>query len=329
MIVAIGALVLALAFASPAAGVVVFGYGLVGRHIIDRRRERIALVRLRVQALDRLAGIAADLRAGSAIPLFFLPDRDLDRFARAARRLSDRTGAPLADLLERLESHQRALSRVDDSAHAQAAGTRLTALLLIALPPAALGLGHAVGVNAIGILLHTTLGLACTAIAVALQLTGLMWTEKLARARSPQPHAELAVAADLMSAALRAGVPVSSAVLTVGEALEGPLAPRLTQIGRELAAGVPPRLAWERLADIDAARRITNAARRSAESGAAMSGALTRCADDLRADAAHDRQARLQRASVLLVLPLGLCFLPAFLLAGLVPVIFAVLSEIL
>ena len=36
-----------------------------------------------------------------------------------------------------------------------------------------------------------------------------------------------------------------------------------------------------------------------------------------------------QRAGVLLVLPLGLCFLPAFVLAGIVPVIVAVLGDVL
>jgi len=42
---------------------------------------------------------------------------------------------------------------------------------------------------------------------------------------------------------------------------------------------------------------------------------------------AADAAAR--RAGVLIVLPLGLCFLPAFVLAGLVPVIVAVLGDVL
>jgi len=329
MIVLIGVLALALAFVSPAVGIVTFGYGIVARQLVDRRRQRVLMARRSAETLDRLAAAAADLRAGSAPPLFALPERELDRFARAARRLSDRTGASLAALLERLEVHQRALSRLDATAHAQAAGARLTAVLLIALPPLALALGHAIGADALGVLLQTQTGLACTAIAVALQLTGLAWTDRLSRSRNDPLHTELAVACDLMAAALRAGSPVSSAVLAAGDVLEGPLSAALTQIGRELAAGVPPKQAWQRLCGLDAARRVINAARRTSESGAAMSGALSRCADDLRADAAHERHARLQQASVLLVLPLGLCFLPAFLLAGLVPVVLAVISEVL
>jgi Flp pilus assembly protein TadB len=218
---------------------------------------------------------------------------------------------------------------LDAHAHAQAAGARLTALILIALPPLALGLGHSIGADALGVLLQSRIGFVCTVLAVTLQLAGLAWTDRLSRSRTDALHAELAVASDLMAAALRAGSPVPTAVLHVGEVLDGPLSASLAQIGRELAAGVSPRQAWQRIGRLDTARRIINAAQRTAESGAAMSGALTRCADDLRVDAAHERQARVQRASVLLMLPLGLCFLPAFLLAGLVPVVLAVVSEVL
>lgn len=329
MIVLIGFLAVALMFVSPAIGIIFLGYGIVARQLILRRRERALAARRVVTTLDLLASAAADLRAGSAPPLMALPVRDVDRFAHAARRLSDRTGAALADLLERLEIHQRALSRLDADAHAQAAGARLTALILVALPPLALVLGHSIGADALGVLLRTRTGLVCTSIAVTLQLAGLAWTERLSRSRTDPLHAELAVASDLMAAALRAGSPVPSAVLHVGEVLDGPLSASLTQIGRELAVGVSPKQAWQRIGHLDAARRLTNAAQRTAESGAAMSGALTRCADDLRVDAAHERQARVQRASVLLMLPLGLCFLPAFLLAGLVPVVLAVISEVL
>lgn len=329
MIVLLAIIAAALAFVSPAIGIIVFGYGVVARQLFVRRCERALAARHTVETLDRLASAAADLRAGSAPPLIALPVRDVNRFARAARRLSDRTGAPLADLWERLEAHQRALSRLDTSAHAHAAGARLTALILVALPPLALGLGHSIGADALGVLFQTQIGIVCTAIAVALQLAGLAWTDRLSRSRTDPLHTELAVASDLMAAALRAGSPVPSAVLETGDALEGPLSAPLIQIGRELAAGVSPRQAWQRIGHLDAARRLTNAAQRTSESGAAMSGALTRCADDLRVDAAHERQARVQRASVLLMLPLGLCFLPAFLLAGLVPVVLAVVSEVL
>jgi Flp pilus assembly protein TadB len=329
VMVVIALLAVAVAFLSPAFGVVVFGYGTVARQLLIRRRERALAARHTVETLDMLAAAAADLRAGAAPPLMALPVREVERLARAARRLSDRSGAPLADMLERLESHHRALSRLDATAHAQAAGARLTALILIVLPPLALVLGHSIGADALGVLLRSRTGLVCTVLAVGLQLGGLAWTDRLSRSRNDPFHIEMAMVSDLMAAALRAGSAVPSAVLHAGDALEGPLSASLSQIGRELAAGVSPRQAWQRIGRIAAARRLINAALRTSESGAAMSGALTRCADDLRSDAEHERQARVHKASVLLMLPLGLCFLPAFLLAGLVPVVLAVVGEVL
>jgi pilus assembly protein TadC len=57
--------------------------------------------------------------------------------------------------------------------------------------------------------------------------------------------------------------------------------------------------------------------------------ALTRVADDLRADATTDVESRARIAGVLVVLPLGLCFLPAFVLTGLVPVVVAIVGDML
>ena len=68
---------------------------------------------------------------------------------------------------------------------------------------------------------------------------------------------------------------------------------------------------------------------RSSSSGGALAGALLRLADDLRADRSVAAEAAARRSGVLIVLPLGLCFLPAFVLAGLVPVVVAVLGDVL
>jgi pilus assembly protein TadC len=140
---------------------------------------------------------------------------------------------------------------------------------------------------------------------------------------------QLPVAADLLASTLRAGLPVDAAVISVSEVLGGPLGKRLGWVGRALRLGASTSEAWRHLADLPPARRLISAAERSTASGTALAGALLRCADDLRSDAAVAQQAGTQRAAVLIVLPLGLCFLPAFVLAGLTPVILAVLGEVL
>ncbi|MBM0257196.1 secretion system protein, partial [Micromonospora sp. 4G55] len=67
----------------------------------------------------------------------------------------------------------------------------------------------------------------------------------------------------------------------------------------------------------------------TSRSGAALAGALTRVAGRPAGGPVHRRRGVGRRAGVLIVLPLGLCFLPAFILAGLVPVIVAVLGDVL
>jgi Flp pilus assembly protein TadB len=141
--------------------------------------------------------------------------------------------------------------------------------------------------------------------------------------------ADLPLAADLLAATLRAGAPVDRAAAAVAEALGGPLGTRLERVARTLRLGAEPAEAWAHLDGVDGAERLVTAAIRSSGSGGALSGALERLAADLRTDRAVAAEAAAQRAGVLIVLPLGLCFLPAFLLAGLVPVLIAVLTDVL
>jgi pilus assembly protein TadC len=141
--------------------------------------------------------------------------------------------------------------------------------------------------------------------------------------------ADLPLGADLLAAALRAGAPVDRAAVEVAEALGGPLGERLDRTGRLLRLGAEPAEAWGHLADLPGADRLVTAAVRSSSSGAALAGALGRVSDDLRADRKVAAEAAAQRVNVLIVLPLGLCFLPAFVLAGLVPVVMSVLAGVL
>lgn len=145
-------------------------------------------------------------------------------------------------------------------------------------------------------------------------------------------HAEasaLPLAADLLAVVLRGGAPPDQACTTVAEVIPGPLGARLARVGRSLALGATPAQAWAELAPVAGADRLVRAAVRSAERGSALAEAFGRIADDLRADRAVAAETAARRAGVLIVLPLGLCFLPAFVLAGLVPVILAVLGEVL
>lgn len=211
---------------------------------------------------------------------------------------------------------------------------RLARLFRPARTPARNGRGHLLLSGAAGLLVA---GLIGTWWGLAVGLLAGAATDHFLRRREPAhiraerraAAADLPLGADLLAAALRAGAPAERAAEAVADALGGPLGERLRRTGRSLRLGAGPAEAWSHLAEVRGADRLIGAAVRSSASGGALAGALSRLADDLRADRAVAVEAAAQRASVLIVLPLGLCFLPAFLLAGLVPVLVAVLGDVL
>ena len=137
------------------------------------------------------------------------------------------------------------------------------------------------------------------------------------------------LALDLLAGALRAGAPPRQAADIVGAALGGPVGAALAEVARALDEGASPPQAWARLAHLPGGQRLARAVARSADSGAALAGAFTRIAQEQRDAASARAQARAARVGVLMALPLGLCFLRAFLLAGVVPVVVAVLGQVL
>jgi pilus assembly protein TadC len=169
------------------------------------------------------------------------------------------------------------------------------------------------------------------AAAVAMLVSGLLRrAEPRTRRRERERIAgDLPFAADLLAATLRAGMPIESALRVVGPALGGPLGHRLVRVADGLRLGLAPGDAWAPLHSSPGCDRLADVVVHTADSGAAIAGGMDRLADALRAAGAARVESAAQRLNVLMVLPLGLCFLPAFVFAGIVPVIIAVLSSVL
>jgi tight adherence protein B len=174
----------------PVAAVVGAVYAALGGRALIRRSARRRAAADRSDALDNLAALAADLRAGlvaaapqmsgPAAPGAPTPGGRIAGLTASVWRLAERTGAPAADLVERIEADARAADRAAASAAAQAAGAQATALLLAGLPVGGIGLGMAMGADPVRVLLHTPLGAACAIAAVLLQAGGLLWADRLA-----------------------------------------------------------------------------------------------------------------------------------------------------
>jgi pilus assembly protein TadC len=141
--------------------------------------------------------------------------------------------------------------------------------------------------------------------------------------------AELPSAADLLATCLISGATPADALQTVAEATDGPLADRLRQVAGALRLGAEPADAWGPVTRADPVAPLARALIRSDATGAPIAETVTAVADDQRRVARWTAEAAARRAGVLAVGPLALCFLPAFILTGVVPVIVAVASDVL
>ncbi|MCX2970536.1 MULTISPECIES: type II secretion system F family protein [Streptomyces] len=186
---------------------------------------------------------------------------------------------------------------------------------------AACGTGALVAVLAGGVT-GTLAGLAAAC--------GLWWWPRV-RAAGPDRRAaaaleravaaQLPLAAELVAACLAAGSSPLDAARAVGSCLGGPLGDRLTRTCDELRLGAEPARAWARLAELPGAGVLARCLERAHGSGAPAVAQVGRLAAECRAGWARAAQARARRAGVLVTGPLALCFLPAFLLVGVAPVV--------
>ena len=153
------------------------------------------------------------------------------------------------------------------------------------------------------------------------------------RRRGPVADDALAMAAslDVLAACLRSGMAVSSAAAAVAESAPPSMAAPLRRAADLLGLGADPAKAW--MSPVEPVDNHVQAfmrmARRSARSGAALAQGIEDLAVQLRAEAADSASAKAERAAVLIAGPLGLCYLPAFLCLGVVPVVAGLAGEVL
>lgn len=197
-------------------------------------------------------------------------------------------------------------------------------------PPRGRGLATGAAGLAVAWLVGGAAGLALgvlTAVAVARLIRGL--PARADRRRAAAMAADLPLALNLIAACLQAGSPLQPTVDVVGTALGGPLGEELQAVAGALRLGSPPEHAWSRLAAEPTTRAVARAVVRVSDSGAALATLAARLADDQRDRTRFAADAAARRAGVLVVAPLGLCFLPAFLLLGVAPVVIGLASVVL
>ncbi|GAB3693276.1 type II secretion system F family protein [Nocardiopsis oceani] len=130
---------------------------------------------------------------------------------------------------------------------------------------------------------------------------------------------DLPVLIGLIASGIRAGATVPACLSAVSGAARGALGTELAMVAERLRLGADPAPAWQRSALPDPLVAVGRDLARASETGAPVADLLDRHVADLRRELRSRATAKVERLGVLVVAPLGLCFLPAFLLIGVVP----------
>lgn len=259
------------------------------------------------RVLDRVATlIAAGSSPARAWTLVGGPSARSDTAAwedvSAVMDVAGQSGAPVAPTLQTLAAALRRTAAGERAVRVALAGPRTSANVVLALPLLGVVLAPLWGVDTLGVLVGSPFGWVCLAVACCLVVIGRAWSRRLVAALEPDGHVVGALL-DAWAVALAGGGSWNGA----GDLVHAAMAHRAP--GPDERARLAETLALADRAGVPAAALLRNAA------------------EDLRDDVAAASLAAAERLGVRLVLPLGLCVLPAFVVVGVVPVVVGLLSS--
>ena len=259
-------------------------------------------------------------------------------------RMSESAGAPLATSLERAAEH--AEERIDALLGRQSAlaAPRATGRILSWLPLLGLGLGVLMGSDPVGVLTGSILGALTGMLGLGLAFAGRRWTAALvhraevesartanAGSESEKPASpagavpvDTALVLELLAAQLRAGLAPLAALGTLAEALNSR---PLHTVCQRLQMGSGWGSAWSG-SSAGTFGELRDALAPAYTGGAPSTALLLSLADAHRLSERRAAERAAGKLSVALVVPLGLCSLPAFICLGIVPILISLLPTL-
>lgn len=252
-------------------------------------------------------------------------------------RMSESAGAPLATSLERAAEH--AEERIDALLGRQSAlaAPRATGRILSWLPLLGLGLGVLMGSDPVGVLTGSILGVLTGLLGLGLAFAGRRWTAALVHRAEVEsaasngteqtsnvPLVDTALVLELLAAQLRAGLAPLAALGTLAEALNSR---PLHAVCQRLQMGSGWGSAWSGSA-AGTFGELRDALAPAYTGGAPSTALLLSLADAHRLSERRAAERAAGKLSVALVVPLGLCSLPAFICLGIVPILISLLPTL-
>jgi tight adherence protein B len=217
-------------------------------------------------------------------------------------------GAPLAPTLRDFAASLRDLAQAQRDITVALAAPVATARLVMALPQIGVLFGMVLGFNTLGTLFTTPIGWTCLALGCGMMWLASRWNRRLVRSAQPRdltPGLEF----DLTAIAVSGGGSLDRARESVAAAIE-----RFGAPVPEVSSGAAPN-------DLDA---VLDLSRRAGVPAAEL---LRSEASERRRAARAEVQERAQALSIRLMLPLGVCVLPAFMVLGVVPLLVSVIAS--
>ncbi len=226
------------------------------------------------------------------------------RAVAAAWSVATVVGAPLAEALHAIADALREGQQAADDIRVALAEPAATARLLGWLPLVAVALGIALGFDTARILLTTPAGGACLGVGLLLIVVSRRWSAALVRRARPAAGIP-GLRAEIAAIAVAGGASIERAQALLRDALPDAAAGGDT----DTAEGIDATLALSRAAGVPAADLLRSTAWLS------------------RHRARTDARVRAARLATRLLLPLGVCTLPAFLLLGVAPTLLSILGS--
>jgi pilus assembly protein TadC len=163
-----------------------------------------------------------------------------------------------------------------------------------------------------------------------------LWLLRLWKKREEQPQRKYIdaltrdspVMIDLLCAALSSGATMRDSLAVVRDSMsESPVAQVLSRVVSAVDLGADPKEAWTEWTRDPVLGRLAHTIARSHDSGAGLVDVLEGASRELRREHRRRVETAARGAGVQAVIPLAVCFLPAFFALGVVPIVASLASS--
>lgn len=223
----------------------------------------------------------------------------------ATWHIAEHTGSPAATALERMSDALSRLESLRRRREVLLAGPKGSVLLIASLPFVAIIVGELLGIH-VAAQLATPFGLVLLGVGALLLTMGVAWGLAMIRAVQKRDHAA-GCELDLMWIALAGASTPDRARRTVVETVD-----RFD-------------VAWVNLDAFGERGEATMLLDTARTSGVRLRDLVTLEADTLRERTHRDLEREAERLAVRILIPLGLCVLPAFICIGVIPLLLGML----